>query len=94
MSADILDGKILATELKDKLKIEVEGTINLYWNIINRKYHYFIEKDGTITELVNTKSSNKKFQEEYTIMQLKQEEKIEMSMNVWLLRAEGICCLS
>ena len=50
-----------------KLKTEVTGTIDLLWSIINRQYHYFVEKDGTITELVNTKSSNKKFEEEYKV---------------------------
>ena len=48
-----------------KLKTEVSGTIDLLWNIIDGKYRYFVKKDGTITELVNTKGNTKKFQEEY-----------------------------
>ena len=51
-----------------KLKTEVNGTINLLWTLIDRKYRYFVEKDGTIIELVNTKNDNKKFQEEYKVV--------------------------
>ena len=47
------------------LKTEVNGTIDLLWNIFNRKYRYFVRKDGMITELVNTKGNTKKFQKEY-----------------------------
>ncbi len=50
-----------------QLKTEVNGTISLHWNIIDRQYHYFVEKDGIITELVNTKDKTKKFQEEYKV---------------------------
>ena len=37
-----------------ELKTEVNGTIDLLWNIFDRKYRYFIRKDSMITELVNT----------------------------------------
>jgi len=47
-----------------ELKKEVEGTLTLLWNTIDRDYRYFIEKDGIITELVNTKKDGK-YQEEY-----------------------------
>ncbi len=51
-----------------KLKTEVNGgTINLHWNIIDRQYHYFVEKDNIITELLNTKDKTKKFQKEYKV---------------------------
>ncbi|MCK5402295.1 MAG: hypothetical protein KAJ28_11735 [Flavobacteriaceae bacterium] len=50
-----------------ELKTEVNGTIDLLWNIFDREYRYFVKKDGTITELVNTKGSTKKFQEEYKV---------------------------
>jgi len=48
-----------------QLKTEVSGTIDLLWNIIDSEYRYFVKKNGTITELVNTKGNSKKFQEEY-----------------------------
>ncbi|WP_338732703.1 outer membrane beta-barrel protein [Mangrovimonas cancribranchiae] len=49
-----------------ELKTEVEGNLDLLWNVINGQYRYFVRtKDGTISELKNTKGSNKKFQEEY-----------------------------
>lgn len=47
------------------LKIEVDGTIDLLWNIIDKQYRYFVRMDGEITELINTKGPNNKFQEEY-----------------------------
>ena len=48
------------------LKTEVEGKIDLLWNIIDQKYRYFVQsEDGNIQELVNTRGDNKKFQEEY-----------------------------
>jgi len=51
-----------------KLKAEVNGTIDLLWTLIDREYRYFVQKDGTVIELVNTKNDNKKFQEEYKIV--------------------------
>lgn len=47
------------------LKTEVEGTINLFWNTIDSQYRYFVEKDHSIIELVNSKSASKNYQEEY-----------------------------
>lgn len=47
-----------------ELKKEVEGTLTLLWNTIDRDYRYFVEKDGVITELTNTKKDGK-YQEEY-----------------------------
>ena len=51
-----------------ELKTEISGTIDLLWNIIDNEYRYFVKKDETITELVNTKGETKKFQEEYKII--------------------------
>lgn len=49
-----------------QLKTEVEGKLDLLWNIINDKYRYFIRtSDNSITELVNTRNDNDKYQEEY-----------------------------
>ncbi|SDB65215.1 hypothetical protein SAMN03097699_3061 [Flavobacteriaceae bacterium MAR_2010_188] len=47
------------------LKTEIDGNLDLLWNIIDGQYRYFIRKeDGTIIELKNTKES-RKFKEEY-----------------------------
>lgn len=48
-----------------ELKTEVEGKLDLLWNIIDGKYRYFVRtEDNTILELKNTKV-DRKFQEEY-----------------------------
>ncbi len=51
-----------------ELKTEVNGTIDLLWNVIDREYRYFVIKGGMINELVNTKGDTKKFQEEYKVI--------------------------
>ena len=50
-----------------ELKTEVEGTLDLLWNIFNGKYRYFVRSsDGNIQELKNTKNAEtNKYQEEY-----------------------------
>ncbi|MBT8304485.1 MAG: hypothetical protein KJP09_08455 [Bacteroidia bacterium] len=48
-----------------ELKTEVSGTIDLLWNIIDNNYRYFIRKNNSIKELVNTKNDNGKYKEEY-----------------------------
>lgn len=49
-----------------ELKTEVDGKLDLLWNTFNGKYRYFVKtENGTITELKNTKDSNKTFLEEY-----------------------------
>ena len=49
-----------------ELKTEIDGQLDLLWNIIDGKYRYFVrESNGNITELTNTKNSNNKYQEEY-----------------------------
>ncbi len=52
------------TELQ--LKTEVNGKLDLLWNIIDNQYRYFIRtSDNKITELVNTRDDNDTYQEEY-----------------------------
>ncbi|WP_296380624.1 hypothetical protein [Winogradskyella sp.] len=49
-----------------QLKTEIDGQLDLLWNIIDGKYRYFVRTDnGSITELKNTKDSEKNYQEEY-----------------------------
>jgi hypothetical protein len=49
-----------------ELKTEVEGELDLLWNIIDNQYRYFIRSsDGIITELTNTQGSDNTFQDEY-----------------------------
>ncbi|HLT33217.1 MAG TPA: hypothetical protein VKZ98_05450 [Aquaticitalea sp.] len=49
-----------------QLKTEVDGNVDLLWNIIDNEYRYFIRtSDNSITELVNTRNDNDKYQEEY-----------------------------
>jgi hypothetical protein len=55
-----VDGKTLP------LKIEIDGELDLLWNIIDNKYRYFVRTDdGSITEIKNTKGTGRKYQEEY-----------------------------
>lgn len=49
-----------------QLKTEIEGTLDLLWNVTDGNYRYFVRSsNGSITELKNTKNSDNKFQEEY-----------------------------
>lgn len=49
-----------------QLKTEVEGSLDLLWNIIDGNYRYFIRTtDNSITELGNTRNENHHYQEEY-----------------------------
>lgn len=49
-----------------QLKTEVDGKLDLLWNVINSQYRYFVKsEDGTITELKNTQGADNKYQEEY-----------------------------
>jgi len=48
-----------------ELKTEVNGTIDLLWNVIDGEYRYFVKKGTTIQELVNTKTENGDYNEEY-----------------------------
>lgn len=48
------------------LKTEINGQLDLLWNIIDGEYRYFVRTENdTLTELKNTKDSNNKYQEEY-----------------------------
>ncbi|APY08092.1 hypothetical protein BWZ20_07170 [Winogradskyella sp. J14-2] len=49
-----------------ELKTEIEGKLDLLWNVIEGKFRYFIKtEDGSIIELKNTKDDNNDYQEEY-----------------------------
>jgi len=50
-----------------ELKTEVEGTLDLLWNIIDGKFRYFVRvENGEILELKNTKKNGKgRYQSEY-----------------------------
>jgi hypothetical protein len=49
-----------------QLKTEIDGELDLLWNIIDGEYRYFVRTDdGSITELKNSKNVNNKFEEEY-----------------------------
>lgn len=49
-----------------KLKTEVDGNLDLLWNVIDNEYRYFVKtQNGNIQELKNTKGEDKKYQEEY-----------------------------
>ena len=49
-----------------ELKTEIDGKLDLLWNVIDGKYRYFVKtEDGTITELKNSKDDNNDYQEEY-----------------------------
>ncbi len=47
------------------LKTDVEGSLNLLWNIVDDNFRYFVENDNKIEELVNTKNRSGSYQEEY-----------------------------
>ncbi|MFL0353839.1 hypothetical protein [Xanthomarina sp. GH4-25] len=72
-----------------QLKTEVEGNLDLLWNIFDGQYRYFVRtEDGSIQELKNTKNPDtKKYQEEYktTLNALTQEyglsaEKVNLTL--------------
>lgn len=44
---------------------ESSGNINLLWNIVDRNYRYFVQKDNNITELINTKDENNNYKDDY-----------------------------
>ncbi|MBV7269622.1 hypothetical protein [Winogradskyella luteola] len=49
-----------------ELKTEIDGKLDLLWNIVDGNYRYFVRtENGTITELKNTKDADKNYQEEY-----------------------------
>jgi NAD/NADP transhydrogenase beta subunit len=38
-----------------ELTMEIEGELDLLWNVIDKRFHYFVRtKDETIIELLNT----------------------------------------
>ena len=49
-----------------QLKTEIDGQLDLLWNVIDGKYRYFVRtSDNTILELKNTKSDSGDYLEEY-----------------------------
>lgn len=49
-----------------QLKTEVDGKLDLLWNIVDKEYRYFIRSsDNSITELINTTDDNDKYQDQY-----------------------------
>lgn len=64
-----------------ELKTEITGTLDLLWNIINREYRYFVRKNNSITELVNTRGEDRRFQEEYkmTLSTLTKDKNLDTS---------------
>lgn len=52
-----------------ELKTEVDGSLDLLWNIIDSNYRYFVkDSDGNIQELTNTKGPDNKYLEEYKVV--------------------------
>lgn len=51
-----------------QLKTEVDGKLDLLWNIIDGRYRYFVRtSENDITELVNTRDENRNYKEEYKV---------------------------
>jgi hypothetical protein len=49
-----------------ELKTDLEGELDLLWNIVNNQYRYFVRTtSGEIIELKNTRGTDNKFSEEY-----------------------------
>jgi len=52
-----------------ELKTEVDGSLDLLWNIIDSNYRYFVkDSEENIQELTNTKGSDNKYLEEYKVV--------------------------
>ncbi|WP_370390633.1 hypothetical protein [uncultured Winogradskyella sp.] len=49
-----------------QLKQDIEGKLDLLWNVIDDEFRYFVKtEDDTVIELKNTRGAANKFQEEY-----------------------------
>ncbi|NNL83086.1 MAG: hypothetical protein HKP28_06840 [Winogradskyella sp.] len=62
-----------------ELKTEVEGELDLLWNIIDSEYRFFVRSaDGTITQLKSTRNDDNKYQYEYksTLEQLTKDQNL------------------
>ncbi len=61
------------------LKTEVSGPLTLLWNVIDRDYRYFVKRDDSVIELVNTEI-NGSYQEEYktTLKELTEDASISV----------------
>ena len=61
------------------LKTEVEGHLDLLWNIINSEYRYFVRTpEGNIIELKNTKGDDNRYKDDYkvTLEELTKDENL------------------
>ena len=63
-----------------ELSREVDGPMSLLLGVVDGQYRYFIEKDGQLVELTNTKEG-KKYQDEYkqTLSELSSDHPIDTS---------------
>jgi hypothetical protein len=49
-----------------QLKQDIEGKLDLLWNVIDDEFRYFVKtEDDTVIELKNTRGTDNKYQEEY-----------------------------
>ena len=49
-----------------QLKQDIEGKLDLLWNVIDNEFRYFVRtEDNTVIELKNTRGAANKYQEEY-----------------------------
>ncbi len=47
------------------LKLDVDGVLDLLWNGFDGEFRYFVRKDGQISELLNTRGEDGKYQQQY-----------------------------
>jgi len=64
-----------------ELKTEVNGTIDLLWNVIDKQFRYFVKKDDIVTELINTKNDSYTFNEEYKKILKDLTSDVDLSLN-------------
>jgi hypothetical protein len=52
-----------------QLKQDIEGKLDLLWNVIDDEFRYFVKtEDDTVIELKNTRGAANKYQEEYKMV--------------------------
>lgn len=72
-----------------ELKTEIDGKLDLLWNVIDGEYRYFVRtENGTITELKNTKDDNNDYKEEYksTLSELTGMSTDKLKLTLYSLR--------
>ncbi|WP_430466873.1 hypothetical protein [Winogradskyella ouciana] len=73
-----------------ELKTEIDGKLDLLWNVIDDEYRYFVRtENGTITELKNTRDENNDYKEEYksTLSELTGMSTDKLKLTLYSLRA-------